>query len=166
MFALLAAVLVVRAATQSPIHLSDYVGTYASDAGTTFEIVAGDDLFAVVNGAKYSLQPSGLDQFKTTTGQSVPFRRDASGKVIGYADGGVLHARVSPSVTAESAALAYPRPPGQNAPDAYRYHPPADLHDGIAVGDIASSELTVETAGSVVRSILDGAHKDVHSVLL
>ena len=48
----------------------------------------------------------------------------------------------------------------------YRYHPPADLHDGIAVGDIAQSALGRATADAIVRGILDGTYKDVHSVLL
>ncbi len=48
----------------------------------------------------------------------------------------------------------------------YHYHPPADLHDGIAVGDIARSALGIATADAIVRGILDGTYKDVHGVLL
>jgi CubicO group peptidase (beta-lactamase class C family) len=84
--------------------------------------------------------------------------------VIGFQQRGKLHARLSLTVTPESAALAHPRPPGENAD--YRYHAPADLHDGIAVGDIANSELGAATANAIVRAILDGSYKDVHSVLL
>jgi len=51
-------------------------------------------------------------------------------------------------------------------PSDYRYHPPADLRDGIAVGDIAHSELGTATADAIVHGILDGTYKDVHSVLL
>ena len=40
------------------------------------------------------------------------------------------------------------------------------MHDGIAVGDIAHSDLGVAIANDIVRSILDGTYKDVHSVLL
>ncbi len=40
------------------------------------------------------------------------------------------------------------------------------MHDGIAVGDIAHSDLGVGVANDLVRSILDGTYKDVHSVLL
>jgi CubicO group peptidase (beta-lactamase class C family) len=40
------------------------------------------------------------------------------------------------------------------------------MHDGIAVGDIARSSLGLVTANSIVRAILDGTYKDVHSVLL
>jgi CubicO group peptidase (beta-lactamase class C family) len=66
----------------------------------------------------------------------------------------------------ESAALAYPRRQGQDASQAYRYQTPADLHDGIAVGDIAQSGLGTDTANAIVRGVLDGTYKDVHSVLL
>ena len=65
-----------------------------------------------------------------------------------------------------TAALARPRPIGQDSPSDYRYHPPADLHDGIPVGDIARSALGTATADAIVRGILDGTYKDVHSVLL
>ena len=147
-------------------QLTDYVGTYADAPGHTLEIVDGDGLFAVVDEAEYALRPSGVDRFTTLTGQTVSFPRDASGKVTGYEQDGVFHPRVSTTITPESAALAHPRPQGQDSPDGYRYHPPADLHDGIAVGDIARSDLGVATADAIVRAILDGTYKNVHSVLL
>jgi CubicO group peptidase (beta-lactamase class C family) len=146
--------------------LADYVGTYADVPGHTVELVAGDGLFAVLDEAEYALRPSGADQFTTLMGQTVSFPRDASGKVTGYEQNGTFHPRVSTSITPESAALAWPRPKGQNSPADYRYHPPAGLHDGIAVGDIAQSDLGVATANAIVRAILDGTYKKVHSVLL
>ena len=42
----------------------------------TLEFVDGDGLIAVVDEAKYPLRPSGIDQFKTITGQTVTFPRD------------------------------------------------------------------------------------------
>lgn len=112
------------------------------------------------------MHPSGGDKFNTITGQTIPFIRDAKGVVSGYEQNGKLHPRISSSISSESAALAYPRPPGQRDPSTYRYHPPADLHDGTAVGDIAHSKLGESTAEAIVRGILDGTYKDVHSVLL
>jgi CubicO group peptidase (beta-lactamase class C family) len=156
----------IAAQTTPALHLSDYVGTYADAPGHTLEIVAGDGLFAVVDEAKYRLRPSGVDQFTTISGQTIPFPRDAQGKVTGYVQDGKFHPRVSTAVTPESAALARPRPVGQDLPSDYRYHPPADLRDGIAVGDIAHSELGTATADAIVHGILDGTYKDVHSVLL
>src|ERR1700733_10179520 len=104
----------VAAQTTSALHLSDYVGTYADAPGHTLEMVDGDGLFAVLDEAQYPLRPSGVDRFTTITGQTVPFIRDASGKVTGYEQDGQFHARVSPVVTPESAALAHPRPVGQD----------------------------------------------------
>jgi len=56
------------------------------------------------------LRPSGVDQFTTITGQTVPFLRDAKGKVTGYEQDGKFHPRVSTTVSPEAAALARPRP--------------------------------------------------------
>jgi CubicO group peptidase (beta-lactamase class C family) len=156
----------LRAQQAAVSHLDDYVGTYSDAPGHTLEIVNGDGLFAVVDEAKYPLRPVGVDRFATITGQTIPFLRDADGKVAGYEQNGVVHPRVSAAIKPESAALAWPRPQGQDSAAAYRYHPPADLHDGIAVGDIDQSDLGAASANAVVRGILDGTYKDVHSVLL
>lgn len=145
---------------------SDYVGTYSYGAGQSIEIVSGDELFAVLDGAKYRLSPAGSDIFTNPSGQKIPFQRDANGKVTGFEESGIFRARVSPTITKESAALARPRPSGEDLPESYRYHAPADAHDGIPVGDIAKTELGVATANAVARGILDGTYKDVHSVLL
>ena len=146
--------------------LSDYVGTYADAPGHTIEIADGDGLFAVVDEGKYQLRSAGVDQFSTMTGQLVTFPRDANGKVTGYNQDGKFHPRVSTAITPESAALAKSRSKGEDSPEQYHYRPPADLHDGIAVGDIAKSELGVVTANKIVGAILAGTYKDVHSVLL
>jgi CubicO group peptidase (beta-lactamase class C family) len=146
--------------------LSDYAGTYADEPGRTIEIVAGDELFAVQDEAKYRLQRASVDEFSLPYGEKISFPRDSSGKVTGFLQRGKLHARLSLTITPESAALAHPRPPGENSPADYHYRPPADLHDGIAVGDITGSELCAATANAIIRAILDGTYKDVHSVLL
>jgi CubicO group peptidase (beta-lactamase class C family) len=147
-------------------HLGDYVGTYADTPDHPVEILNGDEFFAVQDEAKYRLIAKGTDAFSTQYGPKLTFKREASGTVTGYEQNGKFHPRTSTAVTPESAAMAWPRPKGQNSPSAYRYHPPANLHDGIAVGDIARSDLGVETANAIVHAILDGTYKDVHSVLL
>lgn len=147
-------------AQQAP--LSDYVGTYADSPGHTLEIVAGEQLFAVVDDAKYKLKASGVDQFSTVTGQTIPFRRGADGKVSGYEQDGEFHPRVSETVTPTSAALGRARPAGS----AYQYHPPAGLHDGIAVDDIAHSGIGAAAAKAIVDGVVDGTYPDVHGVLL
>jgi CubicO group peptidase (beta-lactamase class C family) len=150
-------------AAQAP-PLSDYVGTYTDRPGHTLEIVAGDQLFAVQDSSKYKLSPSKPDEFTTITGNKIPFLRDASGKVTGYEEGGQFHPRISSSITPESAALAHPWPLSKGT--TYHYHPPTNLHDGIAVASITHSDLGEATADAIVHGILDGTYQDVHSVLL
>jgi CubicO group peptidase (beta-lactamase class C family) len=157
---------IAGAQTTPTLRLHDYVGTYSDSPGHTLEIVDGDGLFAVVDDAKYPLKPAGTDTFTTINGQATPFVRDANGIVTGYEQNGKLHPRISTAITPESAALAHPRPEGQNDPADYRYQRPANLNDGIAVGDIARTALGRATAEAVVRGVLDGTYKDVHSVLL
>jgi CubicO group peptidase (beta-lactamase class C family) len=154
------------AQTKAAAPLSDYVGTYAYTPGQTIEIVAGGELFAILDEAEYRLVRSGVDQFTTIGGQTVLFLRSPAGKIKGYEQDGKFHPRLFLTVSPESAALTHPRPKGQDSPADYHYHVPANLHDGIAVGDIAHSSFGVATADAIVRSILDGTYKDVHSVLL
>ncbi len=153
---------------KTPQHpnLADYVGTYSDRPGHTLEIVDGDGLFAVVDDAKYPLRWSGTDRFLTVSGETVPFVRDANGKVTGYEQYGSVHPRISAFVSPASAALATPRPKGHNAPADYHYRPPVDMHDGIAVGNIAHTPLGVATANAIVHGILNRTYRDVHGVLL
>lgn len=146
--------------------LSDFVGTYMAKDAVTLEIVAGDQLFAVINDAKYPMKHVEGDNFFNVSGRKIPFLRDGSGKVIGLVDGSTHYLLSSPNVAPESAALARARPLGQGSPESYVYRSPSDLNDGIAVGDISQSKLGVATANKIVRGILDGTWKHVHSVLL
>ena len=148
-----------------PSHLQDFVGTYADTPGHPVEILSGDEFFAVQDDAKYPLVPKGVDGFSTKYGPKLTFQRDANGTVKGYEQNGKFHPRVSTAVTRESAALEWPRTNGQGASN-YRYTAPLDMHDGIAVGDIARTALGTVTADAIVSAILDGTYKDVHSVLL
>jgi CubicO group peptidase (beta-lactamase class C family) len=152
----------VIAASPSP---ADYQGTYEGGADGPIEIVATERMFAVVMDAKYPLAPAGPDQLRNTSGQLIPFRRE-NGKVVGYTQDGVFHRRLSDSVSPASAALARPRPPGSDDPRGYRYRPPTDLQDGIAVGDIADTVLGRDAATRIVGGILDGTWSDVHAILL
>lgn len=148
-----------RAVTTTP---RDFVGTYRDAPGHGIEIVAGKTLFAVVDSATYALKVTGPNELTTVTGDKVVFERDSRGRITGYWEKGTLHPRVSAEVSAAAARLAYPRPEGV----AYRYRPPADRHDGIAIGDIAKTPLGVETANAIVAGVDSGAFPNVHSVLL
>lgn len=147
-------------------RLADYAGTYADTPGHPVEVFNGDEFFAVQDEAKYRLMPKGVDAFATMYGPKLTFKREAGGTVTGYEQNGKFHPRISLNVKPESAELTRPRPKGQDSPSDYRYNPPADLHDGIAVGDIARTDFGVATADAIVHAILDGTYTDVHSVLL
>jgi CubicO group peptidase (beta-lactamase class C family) len=164
--------LATGAAAQAPVDqalppLTDFVGTYAGEPGAPsapIEVVVGDDgLFAVLDEAKYGLKRTGADTFINAVGGKVVFQRDAAGKVATVLEGETPHARLSAAVLPASAALVRPRPVGEAT---YHYRPPVDRHDGIAVGDIAASDLDVATAETIVRGVIDGTWKDVHGVLI
>ena len=144
--------------------LDDYVGIYAESPGKTLELAAGDLLYAVIDEAKYPLKRAGVDRFTNGPGDTISFPRDAKGIVIGYVERSVLHRRLSRRVSPATAELVRARAGGP--PDAYRYRVPADRRDGIAVGDIATTPLGVETAERIARGVLDGTWPDVHGVLL
>lgn len=146
--------------------LRDFVGTYRDVPGRTVEIIASDTLYAVLDDAKYRLRRVANDAFLNGSGDTIRFPRNTAGIVTGYVERGVVHARLSRSVTAATQALAWPRAARGAAATAYRYRAPADRHDGVPVGDIRASDLTVATAEGVVRSILDGTYRDVHGILL
>ena len=146
--------------------LRDFVGTYQVAPGQTLEIIASDSLYAVLDDAKYRLRRVGADAFLNGSGDTITFPRSAGRRVTGYIERGVTHARLSPRVRAATAALAWPRATGFANASAYRYRPPADRRDGIPVGDIARSDLTVSIAEQLVRSVLDGTYRDVHGILI
>jgi CubicO group peptidase (beta-lactamase class C family) len=164
------AALVIAARLASPVAaqspLTDFVGTYADAPGHTLEIVAGDVLFAVLDDAKYKLRRVLGDVFLNGGGDTIPFRRDAAGAVTGYVEKGVLRLRVSREVSAASAALAWPRPPGSGDPASYRYAVPRDRRDGIPVGNVAATDLDTATVQAIVRGVLDGTYIDLHSILI
>ena len=157
--------LIMAAVTTASPSLVDYQGTYEDSVDGPVEIVSSERIFAVVMDAKYPLTQAGPDQLRNSTGHLILFTRE-NGKVVGYTQDGVFHRRLSGSVSAASAALARPRPIGSDDPLGYRYRPPADLHDGIAVGDIADTVLGRDAATRIVRGILDGTWADVHAILL
>jgi len=139
--------------------------TDSDQTGHPVEILNGEEFFAVQDEARYRLIPKGVDTFSTLYGPKLSFQRDANGTVTGYEQDGRFHPQVSTAVTPDSAAMAWPRAKGQG-PSNYRYTVPSDLHDGIAVGDIARSPLGAATANEMMRAILDGTYKGVDSVLL
>ena len=152
------------AQTQTP--LADYVGTYADGPGHKVEIVADPkgQLFAVIDDAQYPLKITGPDELTNNGGAKIPFRRGADGQISGYVDHDEFHQKMSPDVSPDTQSMlsATARPAGQ----VYYYAPPTNRHDGIAVGDIATTPLGVSTAAQIVAGVSDGTFPGVHSVLL
>jgi CubicO group peptidase (beta-lactamase class C family) len=146
--------------------LTDYIGAYAGTEPSGLEIVAGRGLFAVIDEAKYTLQPAGGDEFVARSGDRVRFTRDAAGLVNGYVLRGTHYPRRSTRPSAESADLAWPWPARPGFDNVYRYTPPPALGDGIATGDAAKSALAPAVLERVVQGVLDGTWPDVHSVLV
>jgi CubicO group peptidase (beta-lactamase class C family) len=163
--ALAAAILLASPAALRAQMLDAYTGTYEYRGGTTLELVpavtrAGPRLVAVIDEAKYPLVPLGGDRFLNGVGDTVPFSRDAAGRVTGFRERGTAFARLTDTVTRATAASLVPRPPG-----AYTYRAPRDLGDGLAVGTL-SGVLGRGMAERIVAGVVDGTYADVDGVLV
>ena len=142
--------------------LTDFVGTYAYQGGT-MEIVAPDELYAVIDGGKYLLRRKSADVFINGGGADVIFHGGADGVVTAVEDNTGRYQRLSPRISALTEAGFEPRPAGSPP---YRYQEPRKVGDGIAVGDVAKSDLGAEAAGRIVAGVLDKTWPDVDSVLI
>lgn len=142
--------------------LTDFVGTYAYQGGA-IEIVAPDELFAVLSGAKYLLRRKSADVFVNVGGADVTFHRGPDGVVTAVEDQTGVNRRLSARISAKTEAGVRPRPLGSPA---YRYQPPPNLRDGIPVGDVAKSDLGAEAAARIVSGVLDKTWPDVDGVLI
>ena len=161
---LFSAVLTLNAtAQQSPAPLANYNGVYEYENNTRIDMISGKDLFAVLDEAKYKLPHADGDTFLNGAGQPIIFRRDAAGSVTGFEERGHFYRRLSPRPSAAALDLASPRPNGDLS---YSYNVPTDRHDGLAVGDIAQSDLGADAAAKIAAGILNETWSDVHSVLL
>jgi hypothetical protein len=117
----------------------------------------------VVDESKYKLRRVDGDAFLNGAGQPVTFRRGADGAVNGFEEHGHFHRRISNQPSSAAKALAVPRANGDTA---YTYSVPIDRRDGLAVGNIAGSDLGTDAAGKIAEGILNQTWDDVHSVLL
>lgn len=155
---------------EQPSKLTDYEGVYEYQGGTKLVIVGAEPLlFAVLDDAKYPLRPLGVDTFQNAGGDTIPFRRSADGAVSGFVERGVFFARLALVVDPEIAAAvrARPRPVGPDGRAVpYEYRVPADLGDGLAVGELSQAGLNRAVATRLVDRVVDGTYKDVHSILV
>lgn len=158
------AVLAFNANAQtSPALLSSYNGAYEYEGNTKIDMIAGKDLFAVLDESKYKLPHASGDTFLNGAGEPVTFHRDGTGNVTGFEEHGHFYRRLSPMPSAAALYLASPRPNGDMN---YTYNVPVDRHDGIAVGNVAQSDVGSEAAAKIAEGILNETWSDVHSVLL
>ena len=150
--------------------LADYEGVYAYQGGTSLMIVAADtNLFAVLDDAKYPLRPSGGDLFLNASGDIIQFRRGSDGIVSGVVERSVFFARLSPAVDAATAVSvrALARPVGKDGrPLPYVYGMPADLRDGLRVGDVTEAGLDTASVLRIVNRVVDGTYPNVHGILV
>src|ERR1700722_2882631 len=91
-------ILTFSATAQTPAAslLNDYQGHYEYEGQSTLDMVAGKDLFAILDEAKYKLPASGTDTFLNGAGEKIVFRRDANGIVTGFEEHGHFYHRLSP----------------------------------------------------------------------
>ena len=163
----LGAVLLQVAASQSPArNLAEYEGQYEYRDGASLLIVASRDrLVAIIDEAKYPLQPAGTDTFRNVVGDRIPFIRDTNGRVLAFQENGDSFKRLSPSVPPAARLLLEPRPKIDGRTIAYHYREPPALPDGIRTG-AAPGQLRRRVAEQLVDGVIDGVYPDVRSILL
>lgn len=148
--------------------LAPYAGTYEYRDGATIALVAaqtrdGPRLVAVLDEAKYPLRTLSGGRFLNGAGDTIPFRRDALGRVTGFVERGTFFARLADTVPREAGLSVVPRPFG---PSPYRYAPPPEMGDGLAVGHLAPAGLPPEVAERIVAGVAGGEYADVDAVLV
>src|SRR5215207_9435805 len=153
-----------------PTSLADFEGTYAYHGSTSLAIVPADTLlFAVIDEAKYPLRPLGGDRFLNGSGDTIPFRRAADGVVSGFVERSVFFARRTPVVDSATAAdvRTPPRPLGADGRAVpYAYVAPADVGDGLQVGDLTEAGFDTAGVARLMNRVIDGTYPGVHGVLV
>src|SRR4051812_33694113 len=149
--------------------LAAYEGVYAYHGSSSVVLAATDTiLFAVIDEAKYPLRSLGGDRFANAGGDVIVFRRRADGVVSGFVERDVFFARRTPVVDAATSAAvrAVPRPVGTDGrPAPYVYAVPADMADGLRVGEATEAGFDTATVARLMNRVLDGTYPDVHAIL-
>ncbi|HKS54574.1 MAG TPA: serine hydrolase [Steroidobacteraceae bacterium] len=148
--------------------LAGFEGRYEyRDGLTLFMVAKGEELVAIIGGSKYVLRASRADTFMNPAGDSIPFLRDAGGRIVAFKEYGAAFARLSSIVPEDVRLLLQPRPPGpRGLPAEYKYQRPARLPDGIEVGAAGPGTITPDVAERLVQGVIDGAYPDVRSILV
>ena len=149
-------------------NLTEYEGHYQyRDGLTLFMVTSGKQLVAIIGDAKYLLRAAGTDTFLNPAGDSLPFVRDPTGRIVAFKENGEEFARLSSNVPKAARLLLKARTNGPNGlPVVYRYEPPSRLPDGIRVGKAGPATLPPEVAEQLVNGVIDGTYADVRSILI
>jgi CubicO group peptidase (beta-lactamase class C family) len=153
-------------AKTTPPNLVEFEGHYEyRDGSTLFIVASGERLIAIIGEGKYALRAAGIDTFTNASGDSIPFLRDASGRIVGFKESGDTFALLSSRVPAATRQLLEPRPRGPGGkPVIYRYAPPAQLPDGIRTGAAGPGTLPRHVAEQLVNGVADGTYPDVRAI--
>ena len=158
----------VPRAPAPPRNLSEFEGLYEyRDGGTLSMVASRQRLVAIIGEAKYPLRAAGIDMFTNPGGDSIPFLRDADGRIVAFKEGGDTFRRRSSSVSVATRLLLEPRPKGRDGrPVFYRYEQPKRLTDGIRTGGAGPGTLSAQVAVQLVNGVLNGTYPDVRSILV
>ncbi|MBC8166368.1 MAG: serine hydrolase [Bryobacteraceae bacterium] len=149
-------------------NLAELEGQYQyRDGLTLFMVTSGSQLMAIIDDSRYLLRVAGTDTFLNPAGDSIPFVRDSTGRIVAFKENGVEFARLSSNVSPAARLLLTPRANGPNGlPVVYRYQPPPRLPDGIQVGKADPATLPAKVAEQLVKGVIDRTYADVHSILI
>jgi CubicO group peptidase (beta-lactamase class C family) len=146
--------------------LAEYEGVFAYHGTATIALVATDTmLYAVLDDAKYPLRFLGADRFLNGGGDTIPFRKTATGTVSGFVERGVFFPRRTPVVDSAIAEIVRAVPRTASA-EPYRYSVPAALGDGIRTGDAPAAGLDSAMIERLVSRVVDRTYPDVHAILV
>jgi len=70
-------------------NLTEYEGHYQyRDGLTLFMVTSGKQLVAIIHDSKYLLRAAGTDTFLNPAGDSIPFVRDPTGRIVAFKESG------------------------------------------------------------------------------
>ncbi|TAE24246.1 MAG: class C beta-lactamase-related serine hydrolase [Cytophagales bacterium] len=145
---------------------SDYTGTYQYRNGVLIELIPKDTLLlAVLDGAQYPMRMVRKDLFINVVGDTIPFQRDASDRVISLREGKDTFARLSPSFKTSLATL-FARRDVQGKRVKYVYRAPQSANDGLPVSSLKDVGLPVEPFEKMIQAIINEEYPKMHSVLI
>lgn len=138
---------------------AQYNGTYEYSDPSTLEIASSpkdQKLYAIIKDSKYLLRAYNKDTFLNGSNQQVIFHR-LNNKITGYTVDGHTYRRINNTVTYQWQARTTTN---------YRYHQPADRHDGLTPGSLNTSGLDTARIHTLITRIIDDTYPEVHSILL